>query len=296
MPGVSDSSHTGGRLGFYWARRRGWQRVRSRDETAGTGWLPPSDRGQCCVAGLGGLCNHTGDACLHRLPWHANELAFSLPVCFFHSSSLSFLAVLFVNFGTEPDLCRPLRILASILSAPKSQSIRLRTRATDSGTGISQGNRKAFLHPVDPSSVLVYDLPFLQAGPQSTTETPRPPLSMSWDQYFARQQAGLAPPAALRSQLDDLAKTALAPEKAIFHVLDIDKGAHTQEWDHIWLLANNLDSVQTDVVETDNDLDRVLEASPSAGVRIMSVTPTLLQRPLTLAAPSRRQGPSCRCG
>ncbi|KAH6682289.1 hypothetical protein F5X68DRAFT_263268 [Plectosphaerella plurivora] len=90
---------------------------------------------------------------------------------------------------------------------------------------------------------------------------------MSWDQYFVRQRTSLVPPAALRGQLDDLVETALVTERPIFHVLDIDK-----------------DSVHTDVVRTNNDLDRVCESSPTSGIRIISISSTRTITPLRITS------------
>ncbi|KAJ0353688.1 hypothetical protein COL154_012022 [Colletotrichum chrysophilum] len=78
----------------------------------------------------------------------------------------------------------------------------------------------------------------------------------AWDQYFARQQGGFPIAAGLRNQLHDLAGTAFVSKdsETQFDVLDID---------------DNGNKFHASEVRVEDDLNRVLEATPTAGIRIM---------------------------
>ncbi|EXF81345.1 hypothetical protein CFIO01_01007 [Colletotrichum fioriniae PJ7] len=92
-----------------------------------------------------------------------------------------------------------------------------------------------------------------------------------WDPYFARQQSGFNL-AGLRNQLDDLAVTAFATKdsETLFDVLDIDD--------------NNDNKLHASIVREEDDLNRVLDATPTAGIRIISVSSARTINPLRITS------------
>jgi len=89
-----------------------------------------------------------------------------------------------------------------------------------------------------------------------------------WDQYFSHQEASFTFTAGLRHQLNELAETAFAPEETNFDVFDI---------------AN--DSFESVTVRTEDDLNRVLDATPNLGVRIISISSSRTINPLRITSP-----------
>ncbi|KAJ0376807.1 hypothetical protein COL26b_004859 [Colletotrichum chrysophilum] len=89
----------------------------------------------------------------------------------------------------------------------------------------------------------------------------------AWDQYFARQQGGFPIAAGLRNQLHDLAGTAFVSKdsETQFDVLDID---------------DNGNKFHASEVRVEDDLNRVLEATPTAGIRIITINPLRITSPL----------------